>query len=133
MSISFSSTSLFRSKNLFVYSLLVFVNQIREYQEKVKYAFFSANNKVPIHSVQEMFVMQLFFFSLSAAYMNRPHSAGGPQNTPALETGGHPFACPQPALSTVSELSRVCSLVGMSQPDFSFLKTPQVKSFFCKS
>ncbi|KFW10835.1 5'-3' exoribonuclease 1, partial [Fulmarus glacialis] len=60
-----------------------------------------------------------------AAYMNKPHSTGGPQNTPALETGGHPFACPQPALSTVSELSRICSLVGMSQPDFSFLKTPQ--------
>uniref|UniRef100_A0A8C4V4N2 5'-3' exoribonuclease 1 n=1 Tax=Falco tinnunculus TaxID=100819 RepID=A0A8C4V4N2_FALTI len=60
-----------------------------------------------------------------AAYMNKHHGTGGPQNTPALETGGHPFACPQPALSTVSELSRICSLVGMSQPDFSFLKTPQ--------
>ncbi|XP_074887854.1 5'-3' exoribonuclease 1 isoform X10 [Buteo buteo] len=60
-----------------------------------------------------------------AAYMNKPHSTGGPQNTAPLETGGHPFACPQPALSTVSELSRICSLVGMSQPDFSFLKTPQ--------
>uniref|UniRef100_A0A8D2N4F1 5'-3' exoribonuclease 1 n=1 Tax=Zonotrichia albicollis TaxID=44394 RepID=A0A8D2N4F1_ZONAL len=59
-----------------------------------------------------------------AAYMNK-HSPGGPQNTPAIETGGHPFPCPQPALSTVSELSRVCSLLGMSQPDFSFLKTPQ--------
>ncbi|NXT30048.1 XRN1 exoribonuclease, partial [Syrrhaptes paradoxus] len=61
----------------------------------------------------------------NAAYMNKPHSTGGPQNTPALETGGHPFVCPQPALSTVSELSRICSLVGMSQPEFSFLKTPQ--------
>ncbi|KAF4801807.1 5'-3' exoribonuclease 1 isoform X4 [Turdus rufiventris] len=59
-----------------------------------------------------------------AAYMNK-HSPGGPQNTPVMETGGHPFTCPQPALSTVSELSRVCSLLGMSQPDFSFLKTPQ--------
>uniref|UniRef100_A0A8V5HES0 5'-3' exoribonuclease 1 n=1 Tax=Melopsittacus undulatus TaxID=13146 RepID=A0A8V5HES0_MELUD len=59
------------------------------------------------------------------AYMNKSHSTGGPQNTPALETGGHPFACPQPALSTVAELCRICSLVGMSQPDFSFLKTPQ--------
>ncbi|KAF2979207.1 hypothetical protein EK904_004232, partial [Melospiza melodia maxima] len=67
-----------------------------------------------------------------AAYMNK-HSPGGPQNTPAIETGGHPFPCPQPALSTVSELSRVCSLLGMSQPDFSFLKTPQVKCFFCKT
>uniref|UniRef100_A0A8B9C2A9 5'-3' exoribonuclease 1 n=1 Tax=Anser brachyrhynchus TaxID=132585 RepID=A0A8B9C2A9_9AVES len=61
-----------------------------------------------------------------AAYMNKPHSTGGAQNTPALETGGHPFAGPQPAMSTpVSELSRICSLVGMSQPDFSFVKTPQ--------
>uniref|UniRef100_A0A8C0UXA7 5'-3' exoribonuclease 1 n=1 Tax=Cyanistes caeruleus TaxID=156563 RepID=A0A8C0UXA7_CYACU len=59
-----------------------------------------------------------------AAYMNK-HSPGGPQNTPAIETGGHPFTCPQPALSTVSELSRICSLLGMAQPDFSFLKTPQ--------
>lgn len=100
--------------------------------------FFCANNKVAVLAVQEIFVIQLFgvgfflFFILSAAYMNKPHSTGGPQNTAPLETGGHPFACPQPALSTVSELSRICSLVGMSQPDFSFLKTPQVKSFFAK-
>lgn len=61
-----------------------------------------------------------------AAYMNNPHSTGGPQSTPALGTGGHPFVGPQPTLSTpVSELSRICSLVGMSQPDFSFIKTPQ--------
>ncbi|OXB65007.1 hypothetical protein ASZ78_000216 [Callipepla squamata] len=61
-----------------------------------------------------------------AAYMNSPHSSGGPQSTPALETGGHPFVGPQPTLSTpASELSRICSLVGMSQPDFSFVKTPQ--------
>lgn len=64
--------------------------------------------------------------------MNKPHSTGGPQNTPAVETGGHPFPCPQPVPSTVSELSRVCSLLGMSQPDFSFLKTPQVKRFSAK-
>lgn len=76
-----------------------------------------------------------FFFSIwSAAYMNKPHSTGGVQNTPALETGGHPFVGPQPAMSTpVSELSRICSLVGMSQPDFSFVKTPQVRLVFCKS
>uniref|UniRef100_A0A8B9PWH9 5'-3' exoribonuclease 1 n=1 Tax=Apteryx owenii TaxID=8824 RepID=A0A8B9PWH9_APTOW len=61
-----------------------------------------------------------------AAYMNKPHSTGGPQNASALETGGHPFVGPQPTLSTpVSELSHICSLLGMSQPDFSFLKTPQ--------
>uniref|UniRef100_A0A8C3LLH9 5'-3' exoribonuclease 1 n=1 Tax=Chrysolophus pictus TaxID=9089 RepID=A0A8C3LLH9_CHRPC len=67
-----------------------------------------------------------FFFLLTAAYMNNPHSTGGPQSTPALETGGHPFVGQQSTLSTpVSELSRICSLVGMSQPDFSFVKTPQ--------
>lgn len=83
--------------------------------------------------MNEIIVIQFLFFPLlSAAYMNK-HSPGGPQNTPATESGGHPFTCPQPALSTVSELSRVCSLLGMSQPDFSFLKTPQVKCFFCKS
>ncbi|XP_042734269.1 5'-3' exoribonuclease 1 isoform X1 [Lagopus leucura] len=61
-----------------------------------------------------------------AAFMNNPHSTGGPQSTPALETGGHPFVGQQSTLSTpVSELSRICSLVGMSQPDFSFVKTPQ--------
>lgn len=65
--------------------------------------------------------------------MSNPHSTGGPQSIPALETGGHPFVGPQPTLSTpVSELSRICSLVGMSQPDFSFVKTPQVKLVFCK-
>lgn len=66
--------------------------------------------------------------------MNNPHSTGGPQSTPALETGGHPFVGQQSTLSTpVSELSRICSLVGMSQPDFSFVKTPQVILIFCKS
>lgn len=92
---------------------------------------------VTLLSLQEIFVIQFlffFFFFLSAAYMNNPHSTGGPQSTPALGTGGHPFVGPQPTLSTpVSELSRICSLVGMSQPDFSFIKTPQVKLVFCKS
>uniref|UniRef100_A0A8C0GNK2 5'-3' exoribonuclease 1 n=1 Tax=Chelonoidis abingdonii TaxID=106734 RepID=A0A8C0GNK2_CHEAB len=47
-------------------------------------------------------------------------------NAQTLETGGHPLFGPQSALSTpVSELSRICSLVGMPQPDFSFLRTPQ--------
>lgn len=90
---------------------------------------------VTLLSLQEIFVIQFCcFFFLSAAYMNNPHSTGGPQSTPALGTGGHPFVGPQPTLSTpVSELSRICSLVGMSQPDFSFIKTPQVKLVFCKS
>ncbi|KAM9378407.1 5'-3' exoribonuclease 1-like [Phaethornis superciliosus] len=60
-----------------------------------------------------------------AAYINKVNASGAPQNSSALEIEGRPFGCPQPALSTVSELSRICSLVGMSQPDFSFLRTPQ--------
>uniref|UniRef100_A0A8C0GQM8 5'-3' exoribonuclease 1 n=1 Tax=Chelonoidis abingdonii TaxID=106734 RepID=A0A8C0GQM8_CHEAB len=61
-----------------------------------------------------------------AAYMNKPHGVGSLHNAQTLETGGHPLFGPQSALSTpVSELSRICSLVGMPQPDFSFLRTPQ--------
>ncbi|XP_062988229.1 5'-3' exoribonuclease 1 isoform X2 [Elgaria multicarinata webbii] len=58
------------------------------------------------------------------AFMNKSPSTGGSQ---AMETGGHPLLGPPPnPLSTpVSELSRICSLVGMLQPDFSFLRTPQ--------
>ncbi|KYO33908.1 5'-3' exoribonuclease 1 isoform X1 [Alligator mississippiensis] len=58
-----------------------------------------------------------------AAYMNKPYNIRGPQNPQVLDAGGHPFLGPQS--TPVSELSRICSLVGMSQPDFSFLRTPQ--------
>ncbi|XP_029470943.1 5'-3' exoribonuclease 1 isoform X2 [Rhinatrema bivittatum] len=60
-----------------------------------------------------------------AAHMNKPPSAGthGVQD---LETLGQPLLAQQPVLGTpVSELSRICSLVGMPQPEFSFLRTPQ--------
>uniref|UniRef100_A0A8D0GUT3 Uncharacterized protein n=1 Tax=Sphenodon punctatus TaxID=8508 RepID=A0A8D0GUT3_SPHPU len=61
-----------------------------------------------------------------AAYINKTPSPGGLQNAHVLEAGGHPLLGPQSGLSTpVSELSRICSLVGMPQPDFSFLRTPQ--------
>ncbi|XP_054839659.1 5'-3' exoribonuclease 1 isoform X2 [Eublepharis macularius] len=61
-----------------------------------------------------------------AAFMNKSPATGGPQNTQAMEAGGYPPYGPPNSLSTpVSELSRICSLVGMLQPDFSFLRTPQ--------
>uniref|UniRef100_A0A8C0GMW3 5'-3' exoribonuclease 1 n=1 Tax=Chelonoidis abingdonii TaxID=106734 RepID=A0A8C0GMW3_CHEAB len=70
-----------------------------------------------------IFFLTFFFI---AAYMNKPHGVGSLHNAQTLETGGHPLFGPQSALSTpVSELSRICSLVGMPQPDFSFLRTPQ--------
>ncbi|XP_048361506.1 5'-3' exoribonuclease 1-like [Sphaerodactylus townsendi] len=61
-----------------------------------------------------------------AAFMNKSPISGGPQNTQAMEAGGHPLFGPPGSLSTpVSELSRICSLVGMLQPEFSFLRTVQ--------
>ncbi|XP_053162862.1 5'-3' exoribonuclease 1 isoform X2 [Hemicordylus capensis] len=61
-----------------------------------------------------------------AAFMNKSPSTSGSQNTQAMEPGSHPVIGPPSSLSTpVSELSRICSLVGMLQPDFSFLRTPQ--------
>ncbi|XP_015268972.1 PREDICTED: 5'-3' exoribonuclease 1 [Gekko japonicus] len=61
-----------------------------------------------------------------AAFMNKSPIAGGPQNTHSMEAGGHPlFGSPGPLSAPVSELSRICSLVGMLPPEFSFLRTPQ--------
>nr|XP_020648282.1 5'-3' exoribonuclease 1 isoform X1 [Pogona vitticeps] len=61
-----------------------------------------------------------------AAFMSKSPSTGGSQNTQAVETGGQPLLGPSNPLSTpVAELSRICSLIGMLQPDFSFLRTPQ--------
>ncbi|XP_077204888.1 5'-3' exoribonuclease 1 isoform X3 [Paroedura picta] len=61
-----------------------------------------------------------------AAFMNKSPLSGGPQNTHAMEAGGHPlFGSPGSLSTPVSELSRICSLVGMLQPEFSFLITPQ--------
>lgn len=118
---------------LYVLSYVLFIRC--ENTRKNKYDSCNANNSYSSFTAGNICdTVLLFFFFLSAAYMNNPHSTGGPQSTPALGTGGHPFVGPQPTLSTpVSELSRICSLVGMSQPDFSFIKTPQVKLVFCKS
>ncbi|XP_042312983.1 5'-3' exoribonuclease 1 isoform X2 [Sceloporus undulatus] len=61
-----------------------------------------------------------------AAFMSKSPGTGGSQNTQAIETGSHPLHGLPNSLSTpVSELSRICSLVGMLPPDFSFLRTPQ--------
>ncbi|XP_061492908.1 5'-3' exoribonuclease 1 isoform X2 [Rhineura floridana] len=61
-----------------------------------------------------------------AAFLNKSPSTAGPQNAQGMEVGGHPLLGPPNTLSTpVSELSRICSLLGMLQPDFSFLRTPQ--------
>ncbi|XP_063162715.1 5'-3' exoribonuclease 1 isoform X1 [Candoia aspera] len=59
------------------------------------------------------------------AFMSKSNT-GGSQNIQAMEIGSHPPLGTTNSVSTaVSELSRICSLVGMLQPDFSFLRTPQ--------
>ncbi|XP_043854593.1 5'-3' exoribonuclease 1-like [Dromiciops gliroides] len=59
--------------------------------------------------------------------MNKPHNPGDCHSAQAMDNLGRPVLPQQPPLSTpVSELSRLCSLVGMPQPDFTFLRTPQV-------
>uniref|UniRef100_H3AKR8 5'-3' exoribonuclease 1 n=1 Tax=Latimeria chalumnae TaxID=7897 RepID=H3AKR8_LATCH len=60
---------------------------------------------------------------LLAAHINKPQISG---NVQGPETLHQPFGAQQPMLPTpVSELSRICSSVGMVQPEFSFLRTPQ--------
>ncbi|XP_072474295.1 5'-3' exoribonuclease 1 isoform X3 [Notamacropus eugenii] len=60
-----------------------------------------------------------------AACMNKPHNPDC-HSAQAIDNLGRPVLSQQPPLSTpVSELSRLCSLVGMPQPDFTFLRTPQ--------
>ncbi|XP_030071789.1 5'-3' exoribonuclease 1 isoform X2 [Microcaecilia unicolor] len=60
-----------------------------------------------------------------APHMNK-HPGAGTHGIQGLETLGQPLMAQQPVLGTpVSELSRICSLVGMPQPEFSFLRTPQ--------
>ncbi|XP_019609140.2 5'-3' exoribonuclease 1 isoform X3 [Rhinolophus sinicus] len=60
------------------------------------------------------------------SYANRPHSAGEYHSAQPLDSVCWPAPSHAPPMSTpVTELSRICSLVGMPQPDFSFLRTPQ--------
>ncbi|XP_045143411.1 5'-3' exoribonuclease 1 isoform X1 [Echinops telfairi] len=61
-----------------------------------------------------------------AAYMNKSHSPNEYHNVPSMDNVCLPTPSQIPSVSTpVTELSRICSLVGMPQPDFSFLRTPQ--------
>ncbi|XP_048190904.1 5'-3' exoribonuclease 1 isoform X4 [Perognathus longimembris pacificus] len=60
----------------------------------------------------------------SAPYTHKPPSANEYQSVPSVD--GVCWSGQIPPVSTpVTELSRICSLVGMPQPDFSFLRTPQ--------
>ncbi|XP_041420887.1 5'-3' exoribonuclease 1 isoform X2 [Xenopus laevis] len=61
-----------------------------------------------------------------AAHMNSPQGTGPALNTPNPEFLRAPLIPQPPAMATpASELSRICSLVGMHPPTFSFLRTPQ--------
>lgn len=56
-----------------------------------------------------------------ASHVSQPHSTNEYQSVDSVCWPGH-----MPPVSTpVTELSRICSLVGMPQPDFSFLRTTQ--------
>ncbi|XP_075717589.1 5'-3' exoribonuclease 1 [Rhinoderma darwinii] len=59
-----------------------------------------------------------------AAHMNRPHGAGPLFNAPNPDLPRPPLLT-QPLAPAVSELCRICSLVGMHPPEFSLLRTPQ--------
>ncbi|KAM6160481.1 5'-3' exoribonuclease 1 isoform 5-T5 [Erethizon dorsatum] len=61
-----------------------------------------------------------------APFMNKPHSANEYHSIPSVDSVCWPVPGQIPPLSTpATELARICSLVGMPQPDFSFLRTPQ--------
>nr|XP_060496893.1 5'-3' exoribonuclease 1 [Panthera onca] len=60
------------------------------------------------------------------SYMNKPHSTSEYHNVQPMDHVCWPAPSHIPPVSTpVTELSRICSLIGMPQPDFSFLRTPQ--------
>ncbi|RXM36848.1 5'-3' exoribonuclease 1 [Acipenser ruthenus] len=61
-----------------------------------------------------------------AAHINNPHVAGAPQHGQGSETSVQHHGPPQPPVPTVvTELSRICASLGMSQPEFGYLRTPQ--------
>uniref|UniRef100_A0A250Y7V8 5'-3' exoribonuclease 1 n=1 Tax=Castor canadensis TaxID=51338 RepID=A0A250Y7V8_CASCN len=59
-----------------------------------------------------------------ASYVNKPHSTNEYHSVVSVDSMCWPGQLP-PVSTPVAELSRMCSLVGMPQPDFSFLRTPQ--------
>ncbi|XP_053774490.1 5'-3' exoribonuclease 1 isoform X2 [Desmodus rotundus] len=60
------------------------------------------------------------------SYVNKPHSASEYHHPRSIDNVCWPASSQIPPMSTpVTELSRICSLVGMPHPDFSFLRTPQ--------
>ncbi|XP_037699383.1 LOW QUALITY PROTEIN: 5'-3' exoribonuclease 1 [Choloepus didactylus] len=60
------------------------------------------------------------------SYVNKPLSANKYQNVHSMDSVCWPIPSHIPPVSTpVTELSRICSFIGMPQPDFSFLRTPQ--------
>ncbi|XP_028614807.1 5'-3' exoribonuclease 1 [Grammomys surdaster] len=59
-----------------------------------------------------------------ACHMNKPHATNEYQNVASVDSVCWPGQMP-PVSTPVTELSRICSLVGMPQPDFSFLRTTQ--------
>ncbi|EPY76762.1 hypothetical protein CB1_001390014 [Camelus ferus] len=60
------------------------------------------------------------------SYTNKPHCASEYHNVQSMDSVCWPASSQIPPVSTpVTELSRICSLVGMPQPNFSFLRTAQ--------
>ncbi|KAK2489609.1 hypothetical protein MC885_010698 [Smutsia gigantea] len=58
--------------------------------------------------------------------MNKTHSASEYHDAQSMDSACRPAPSQLSPVSTpVTELSRICSLVGMPRPDFSFLRTPQ--------
>ncbi|ELK34946.1 5'-3' exoribonuclease 1 [Myotis davidii] len=60
------------------------------------------------------------------SYVNKPQSASEYHHVRSIDNVCWPASSQIPPVSTpVTELSKICSLIGMPQPDFSFLRTPQ--------
>ncbi|XP_008156797.2 5'-3' exoribonuclease 1 [Eptesicus fuscus] len=60
------------------------------------------------------------------SYVNKPQSASEYHHVQSINNVCWPASSQIPPVSTpVTELSKICSLIGMPQPDFSFLRTPQ--------
>ncbi|KAM6224640.1 5'-3' exoribonuclease 1 isoform 2-T2 [Rhynchocyon petersi] len=58
----------------------------------------------------------------SSSHGNKSHSVNECHNVQSMDNTCWP---PSSQITPVTELSRICSLTGMPQPDFTFLRTPQ--------